>query len=443
MKLLAPLLAPLLLFCAPALADDAETLSPEMPPLLSLREQAKVRNDWLRDRLDTLAPRLMREAGVDMWILVAREYAEDPVLATMFDAETFHARRRTILVLYDPGEGKPVERLTVSRYGLGGLFTPVWTPESQPDQWKRLSEIVAERNPKRIAVNSSAATALADGLSHSQHEALRAALGPFASRIVSSEPLAVAWLETRTMAELAAYPGIVRMAHAIIAEGFSNRVIVPGKTTAKDVVWWYRERIAGLKLQTWFQPSVAIFRKGVAAEMGGDTVIQPGDMLWTDFGITYLALNTDTQHLAYVLRPGEREPPAGLRAGLAAANAVQDAVTSSFREGLSGNDILLEARRKAIAQGLRPTIYSHPIGYHGHAAGAAIGFWDDQNPSPRGDHRLRANTAWSIELSAQVAVPEWSGQVVPFRTEEDAWWDGQRVRWLDGRQREFHIIKPR
>ena len=420
---------------------QAEALSPSLPPMLPLRQQAKLRNAWLAERLDTLVPALMREHGVDMWILVAREYAEDPVVATMLDAESFHARRRTILVFFDPGNGKPVERLTVSRYGLGGLFPPAWTPETQPDQWARLGEIVTARNPKKIAINVSAGTALADGLTHSQHQELRAALGPkFGERIVPAEALAIAWLETRTKAEMAEYPRIVRTAHAIIAEGFSSRVVTPGKTSAADVVWWFRERIAGLKLATWFQPSVSIFRKGSKAELSGDTVIQPGDMLWTDFGITSMVLNTDTQHLAYVLRPGERDAPAGLRAGLAAANAVQDAVTSSFRVGRTGNNVLLDARAKAIASGHSPTIYSHPLGFHGHGAGAAIGFWDDQKPSPRGDHPLRPNTAWSIELSAAHKVPEWDGQVVSFRVEEDAWFDGKTVRYIDGRQTAFHLI---
>ena len=354
--------------------SQSETLSATLPPVLPLREQARLRNTWLAERLDTLVPALMRERGVDMWILVAREYAEDPIVATMLDATSFHARRRTILMFFDPGGGKPVERLTVSRYGLGGLFAPAWNPEAQPDQWKRLGELVAARNPAKIAVNVSAGTALADGLTHSQHEEMRAALTPeYRARIVPAEALAIGWLETRTTSELKSYPQIVRTAHAIISEGFSSQVVTPGKTTAADMVWWFRERIAGLKLATWFQPSVAIFRKGAKGELLGDTVIQPGDMLWTDFGIMYQGLATDTQHLAYVLRPGERDAPPGLRAGLAAANAVQDAVTSSFRIGRSGNDVLLESRAKSIATGMLPTVYSHPLGTHGHGAGAAIG----------------------------------------------------------------------
>ena len=424
-----------------AAPDQSESLSPASPAITPLREQAKTRDAWLAERLETIVPALMREQGVDMWVLVAREYLEDPVVATMLDAESFHARRRTILVFHDPGAGKPVERLTVSRYGLGGLFKPAWTPETQPDQWKRLAEIVAERDPKRIAINVSAASAFADGLTKSQHDELVAALPEtYRPRLVPAGELAIGWLETRSPGEIAAYPGIVRAAHAIIAEGLSGRVIKPGKTTADDVVWWMRERIAELKLRTWFQPSISIFRQGAKGELDGDTVIQPGDMLWTDFGIVHMGLATDTQHLAYVLKPGEIGAPAGLKAGLAGANAVQDALTSSFRTGLTGNDLLVAAREKAIAQGLKPTIYSHPIGTHGHGAGPAIGFWDDQQPGPRGSGKVRPNTAWSIELSNTAAVPEWGGQVVPFRLEEDAFFDGREVRYLDGRLTRFHLI---
>ena len=420
--------------------DDSERLSVATPTLPPLREQARIRDAWLAERLDTLVPALMRENGVDMWIMVAREYLEDPVVATMLDAESFHARRRTILLFFDPGGGKPVERLTVSRYGLGGLFAPAWNPEAEPDQWKRLGALVGERDPKRIAVNVSAASAFADGLTKSQHDAVVAALPErFRTRLVPADELAIGWLETRTPAEIAAYPAIVRTAHAIIAEGFSNKVITPGVTTPGDVVWWFRERMAALGLRPWFQPSVSIFRQG-AKELDGDEVIRPGDLLWTDLGIMHLGLATDTQHLAYVLKPGETDAPAGLKAGLANANRVQDALTSSFATGRSGNELLLAARAKALAQGLEPSIYSHPIGYHGHGAGAAIGFWDDQTPSERGARQLRPNTAWSIELSQTQAVPEWGGQRVTFRTEEDAFFDGRELRYLDGRQKAFHLI---
>lgn len=420
---------------------DVETPAPALPPILPQRARAAVEAAILKERLDTVVPPLMRAAGIDMWVLVAREYFEDPVVATMLDPESLHARRRTILVFFDPGGGRPVERLTVSRYGLGGLFAPAWNPDAEPDQWRALAELIAKRDPRRIAIDTSALTAFADGMTLSQYGQLTAALAPkYRDRIVSGEPLAVGWLETRTAAEMRLYPGIVRIAHALIAEAFSRNVITPGRTTADDVEWWYRQRLADLGLTTWFHPSIGITRRGEQAMLEGDHVIRPGDLLWTDFGITYLRLNTDTQHLAYVLRPGETRAPAGLSAGLADANRVQDALIAAFRTGKSGNAVLAEARATAIAAGLKPTIYSHPLGYHGHGAGPAIGFWDDQNGDERGAAAVHPDTAWSVELSATRTVPEWGGQEVAFRAEDDAYFDGKRLRFLDGRQTALRLI---
>lgn len=423
---------------------ETEQAHPALPPILTLRDRAKVIDAILADRLDTVIPRLMREQKTDMWVLVAREYLEDPVVATMLNADSLRARRRTILVFHDPGEGKPVERLTVSRYGMGGLFKAAWNPDTEPDQWKALAELIAARNPKAIAVNTSSLTAFGDGMTASQSAEMLAALSPeLRTRIVSGEALSVGWLETRTPMEMKLYPGIVRLAHAILAEGFSDATIKPGVTTAADVVWFYRERMARLGIDTWFHPSVGIQRQGAKEMLEGEVVIQKGDLLWCDFGITYLRLNTDTQHLAYVLKDGETQAPAGLRAGLAAANRVQDALLSSFRIGATGNEVLAAARSKALAQGLKPSIYSHPLGYHGHAAGPAIGFWDNQNADPRGSFRVHADTAWSIELSATAPVPEWGGQDVAFRAEEDAFYDGTQVRFLDGRQTALTLIGAR
>lgn len=420
-----------------------QSMSPAMPDILPLRERAQVHDQWLKRRLDTIVPALMRENGIDMWVLVAREYLEDPVVGTMLNATNLRARRRTILMFYDPGGGKPVERIVVSKHGMGDVFKPVWDMEKEPDQWKALARLIAERNPKKIALNTSSLTAFADGMTHSQYTDLMASLTPQQrSKVVSGYPLAIGWLETRSPEEMERYPEIVRVAHAIIGEGFSGKVIKPGVTTNHDLVWWYRQRVNDLGLASWFHPSVEISRRGVKGVLREEaSVIEKGDMLRVDFGIVYLGLNTDTQHVAYVLRDGEREAPAGLKAGLRANNRVQDAVTSEFRVGDTGNQILARARAKAIAQGLKPTIYSHPIGYHGHGAGSAIGQSENQVMIPHGEHRLRPNIAWSIELKAAKAVPEWDGQEVDFKSEEDAFFDGRTVRYIDGRQTEFHLVK--
>jgi Xaa-Pro aminopeptidase len=425
--------------------SETEEAAPALPDILPQRDRVPVIDSIIAERLDMIIPQIMREEGVDLWLLMAREYFEEPVVASMLDAKSMAARRRTILIFFDPCksecDGKPVERLTVSRYGLAGLFEPTWKPEEQPDQWQAVADLIAKRDPKKIAINFSDFTAFGDGMTLSQYRSMMAALpDELETRIVSGETLAIRWLETRTPREMKIYPGILRIAHAIIGEALSREVITPGLTTAEDVQWWYRERLSELGLTPWFHPSIGIQREGADGMLSGNTVIQPGDLLWTDFGITYLRLSTDTQHLAYVLKPGETEVPAGLAQGLANSNRVQDILTANLKVGLTGNQVLAAARKQALAEGLDPSIYTHPIGTHGHGAGSAIGFWDNQNADPRGEYALRPNTAWSIELTSYANVPEWGGQRVDFRTEENAYFDGESVRYIDGRQTAITVI---
>ncbi|MEO0464819.1 MAG: M24 family metallopeptidase [Pseudomonadota bacterium] len=435
---------------APALAKAPDTSdgNPDASPyatILPLRERAEVIDRVLAERLDTVIPQIMRAEGVDLWLLMSREYFEDPVTASMLDGKSMSARRRTILVFHDPCKadcaGKPIERLTVSRYGLAGLFGAAWDPAEQPDQWQAVADIIAERNPAKIAINFSDLTAFGDGMTLSQYRMMSERLSPeLRARIVSGEALSLRWLETRIPSEMEVYPGLVRIAHALIGEALSRKVITPGVTTCADVQWWYRERLAELGLKPWFHPSLGVQREGVEGMLYGETVIEPGDLVWTDLGITYLRLNTDTQHLAYVLKPGETKVPAGLAAGFANSNRVQDILTRNFKVGLTGNQVLAKTRAEAIAAGLDPSIYTHPLGSHGHGAGPSIGFWDKQEPDPRGEFPVRANTVWAIELTSYATVPEWGGQRVDFRTEEDAFFDGENVRYLDGRQRAITVI---
>lgn len=410
-----------------------------------MRERAEVQDRWLEERLEVVAPALMRREGIDMWIVSAREYNEDPVIETMLPATWLAARRRTVLVFFDDGE--TVERLAVARYDVGP-FPRAWDPESQPDQWARVAEIVAERDPGRIAVNRSATFALADGLTETEYRGFLDALPePHRGRVVSGENLAIGWLETRVPAEMDVYPTVVRIARSIIHEGLSLAAITPGVTTTDDLSWWYRDRIRALGLTTWFHPSVSVQRAdapGRSDDFSGRPdleVIQHGDLVWVDFGISYLGLQTDTQQLAYVLHPGETSAPAGLRAGMRAANRVQDLLTNEFATGRTGNEILASALEAARAEGLDATIYTHPIGLHGHGAGPTIGLWDQQGGVPgRGDYPLYANTAHSIELNAVAAVPEWGGKRIRFSLEEDAFFDGETTQYIDPRQDELLLI---
>ena len=448
MRRLTPLLLAVLLavlHAVPATAQDV----PGMPRILSSRDQAAVVDAWLERRLDTVVPMLMRREGVDCWVISAREYNEDPVIRTLIPATWFAARRRTILVFFDRGDR--IERLAVARYSVGKAFEAAWDPAAQPDQWARLAELVAERNPERIAVNVSGTYGHADGLTHSEYEAMQAALTPvYRARVMSGEKLAVGWLETRIPEEMTVYPQIVRIARTIIREGLSDRVIQPGVTTTDDVVWWYRDRIRELRLDTWFHPSVDVQRADAGPRSDdfsaapGPSVIQPGDLLHVDFGITYLRLNTDTQQHAYVLRAGETDAPEGLMKALAVGNRLQDLLTGEFVTGRSGNEILARALAAAKAEGIRPSIYTHPIGYHGHASGPTIGMWDQQGGVPgAGDYPLYPNTAYSIELNATVSIPEWGGQDVRIMLEEDAFFEGTTVRYIDPRQESLYLISGR
>lgn len=419
------------------------------PAILSMKERSEVIDRILEEKIQVVLPEIMRREGIDMWVVISREYNEDPVIKTLLPSTWLAARRRTVLIMYDRGEEEGIESLAVARYDVGKSFKSAWDKEKQPNQWARVAEIIKERNPKKIGINKSTYFGLADGIVATDLEGLYASLERrFTERIVSAEKVAIGWLETRTPSEMAIYPQICRIGHEIIQEAFSDKVIQPGVTTTEDVVWWMRERIRELKLQAWFHPTVDVQR----ADPENDdhlrsfskrpemNVIMPGDLLHCDIGITYLRLNTDQQQHAYVLRPGETEVPDYLRKAFENGNRLQDIFTGNFEEGRTGNKVLKMSREQAIAEGIKPSIYTHPIGYHGHASGTTLGMWDSQGGVPvTGDYPLHINTAYSIELNATVHIKEWNKDI-RIMLEEEAFFDKSGVWYMDGRQTEIMTI---
>lgn len=425
---------------------ERETLYKQILPM---RERSATIDKLLNDKLSNTLPDLMRREGIDMWLLISREYNEDPVLKTMLPSTWLSARRRTILLIVDPGKGKPLERYAVARYQVDTLFKKAWDKEKEPDQWQRLVDLIKQIKPNKIAINKSEHFALADGITATEYLAFKERLGDeFSKRIVSSEKLAIAWLETRTQLEMELYPTIVKIGHAIIAEAYTSGFIQPGVTTTDDIVWWLRDKSRSLALTNWFHPSVSIQRASsekfnhiqAFSKRADAQVIQRGDLLHMDFGINYLRLNTDQQQHAYVLNESETDAPEYLKLALKKANRLQDIFTDLFKVGKSGNQVLKEARDQAIKEGIKPSIYTHPLGYHGHAAGTTLGMWDSQGGVPiQGDYPLHANTAYSIELNAASFVPEW-GKEIRIMLEEDAFFDGDKVTYMDGRQTHFHLV---
>lgn len=419
--------------------------------ILSESERARVVDEILEERFNTLLPELMDQTEIDMWIVISREYNEDPVLKTMLPATWLNARRRTILLFYRNKEKNTIDKLAVARYNVGKSIASAWDKEKEPNQWKRLMQLIEERNPKKIGLNFSRDHNIADGLDKTDYDEFMANLPKaYRSKVISAEQLAVQWIETRTNREMVIYNQLVDITHDIIAEAFSEKVITPGVTTTTEVEWWMRQKVTDLGLETWFHPTVDVQR--TSEELVGhlysfsgrpdDLIIQPGDLLHCDFGITYLRLNTDCQELAYVLKPNEKEAPMFLVNALKDGNRVQDFLTQNMVTGRTGNEILAKSLQEAKDEGLRPAIYTHPLGSYGHSAGTTIGMWDSQGGVMKDDgenYPLNPNTVYAIELNTTVNIPEWKRDI-RIMLEEAGFYGKDGFRYVNGRQTDLLLI---
>jgi hypothetical protein len=454
----------LLVFAATSPAQEIRTYR----PFGTLREQADLQQKWLAQRMDAVLPAVMRKHGVDFWVVPMREYNEDPVFTSIVSPTTFAARRRTIYVFHDKCAARPkpaacdVERIALGGTSQGGVFQAVRStqPAAGPaggqsqrqaelwgdEQWKVLRRVVDERKPKAININVSRTFAFSDGLSAGELEGMRAALGPmWSQKLKRNDAVALDLIATRLPQEEEVFQRMTEVVWGIIDTAFSNVVITPGVTRTQDVVWWMRQKVNDLGLGTWFQPSVEVQRMGVTDEQLGDNpIIQRGDVLHCDFGITAYRLNTDTQHMGYVLRIGETDVPPGIQRALENSNKLQDIVTSEIRPDRTGNEILKASLARMRAEGIDGTVYTHPIGVHGHGAGPLIGLWDYQDGVPgRGDAKVIPSMWFSIELQATTPVPEWNGQRLRSAQEEDVIVDDAgTVRWALKRQTSYWLVRP-
>ena len=414
------------------------------------RERAAVIDDILEERLNTLLPQLMDRSEIDMWVLISREYNEDPILKTMLPATWLNARRRTILVFYRNLEENTIEKLAIARYNVGKNIQSAWDKEKQPDQWEALIDIIKKYDPKKIGLNYSNDFGLADGIVKTDYnDFLNVLPQTYKTKITSAQDLAVGWLETRTAKEMEYYETLVDITHNIIAQMFSNKTITPGITTTDDLVWFLRQKVTDLGLSTWFHPTVDIQRKEEKLEnhivsfsnRPEGKVIQKGDLLHCDFGITYLRLNTDCQQHAYVLKDNETTVPDYLKKAFKDGNHIQDILTSNFKTGNSGNQILLTSLKQGKQEGYRPSIYTHPLGLYGHAAGPTIGMWDSQGGvEGTGDYPLYPNTVYAIELNTTVTIPEWNKDI-RIMLEEAGFWGENGFKYISGRQEQIIPIK--
>ena len=417
--------------------------------ILSLKDRAEFINKLQQERFNNLLPSLMEKTNIDMWVLITREYNEDPIIKTMLPPTWLNARRTTILVFSRDSKTNEFKSVAITRYPFGDNIPSIWDKDKQPNQWKALRDYIVSQDPNKIGINSSSYESLADGLSKYHYDQLYNVLpNKYRNRIVSAEDLAISWIETRTEMEMMVYSQLVEISHAIIREAFSTKVITPGVTSTDDVVWWMREKVIDLGLDTWFHPTVDVQRRDDSDLYAFDNkskfdIIQAGDLLHCDFGISYLTLNTDCQELGYVLKPGETNAPDFLINALKEGNRVQDIFTNNFALGVTGNEILKNSLQEGKAEGLRPSIYTHPLGTYGHSAGTTLGMWDSQGGVPlTGDYPLQYNTAYAIELNTTVYIPEWEKDI-RIMLEVPGFFGKDGFRYINGRQTEFLLVGPK
>jgi Xaa-Pro dipeptidase len=418
---------------------------PAMPKLLTQREQMDAREKWLMKRLGSLLLPMMKRHGVEMWIVVNEEFNSDPVTPHITPPIPI-VGRRDIFIFIDRGER--IERIAMVRYDEERLRNHYRFVMPARDKFgEELKKIVDERNPKTIALNIGGSRGQQSGLSHDSYKFLVESLGAEnEKKFVSAANLLVEFFDTRLPEELEHYRNAVLATDVITRRAFSNEVITPGKTTVGDVRWWMLEQVNKMGLTVWFQPDLRIQRQRAATELTGQflstakesDVIQAGDLLHVDFGLDYMGLSTDWQKHAYVLKPGETDVPAGLKAALKNTNRLQDGLFSIARTGMTGTEVYEKTMADMKRQNIEAMIYSHPIGTHGHGLGPSIDF---RGTIGGGGNKIILGSYMSIELNTSTVVPEWGGQKVTIMAEDDAVMTPTGYQWIRPRQTEFYLIK--
>lgn len=419
-----------------------------LPKLPTVREQLQIRERWLTTRLETMLLPMMRRHKVDMWIVTNEEFHTDPVVPYVAPPIPYQGRR-DFFVFTDRG-GEQVERIAVVRYPEEHLkkFFEVVNPPGR-ETASALRKIVEERRPKAIALNFGGARGATGSLTYDAHKFLAEALGPdYSARFVPAAPLIVEYMDTRLPEELEHYRRAVQITDILTRRAFSNEVITPGRTTVGDVRWWFLQQVNSLGLDVWFQPDIRVQRRSretgktqqFLAVADESVVLERGDVIHIDCGINYLGLSTDWQKMAYILRPGERDAPEGLRRALANTNRLQDALFRHIRAGAYGHEVYDATMADMKREGIEAMIYSHSVGNQGHALGASIDFRRPASGAPA-EPAFREGSYTSIELNTSTPVPEWRGQKVTIMMEDDAYLSAQGMQWFRPRQTSFYLIR--
>jgi len=433
-----------------ALQCSAQSAPSKAPQLLPWSQQIAVREQWLVKRHEMILP-MMRKFGINMWIVVNEEFHDDPLTQYIAPPRPY-AGGRDIFVFIDTGD-KGLRKIAINGYAEENLKQFFESPDDPRAADKVLPELYDQYKPEKIALSYNARRGVQRSLTHDTYNFLAEKMGPDAAQhCVPAADLIEEYLDTRIPEEFATYQQMVQLTDNLTRRALSSEVIKPGKTTVGDVRRWLYDQLWQNRVGTWFQPDLRVQRKGkkndtsrgflaVASE---STVIERGDVLHVDFGITYMGLNTDWQKMAYVLLPGEKEPPAGLKSALKNTNTLQDALTQrAARPGRTAAEVYNQTMDEMKQKGIEAQVYSHPIGNQGHGLGPSIDFRSAQRAEigATAAKPLRKGSYLSVELNTQTAVPEWAGQKVYIMMEDDAYLTDDGYKFFIPRQEAFYLVK--
>ncbi|MBM6617315.1 M24 family metallopeptidase [Bacillus suaedaesalsae] len=411
--------------------------------ILPLKKQEIIRDNFLKERLDSVLKEAMVKADIPMWIVISKEYNEDPVVETLTPCEHDSSRRLSIFVFVLHQEIQQIERYVIGspHPALKNLYTFIWD-RNKETQWQRLKKLVEEKQPSKIGINYSKHIAVADGLTSSLHDTLSEELGSkWVERFVSAEHLVIHWFLKRSKEEMLIYPFLADLTSNLAKTALSNEVIYPGLTTTTEVVDWIRQRVNDLGIKTSFYPTIDIQRQHATIDRLTDTIIMPGDIVHLDFGLDYLGLCTDTQQLAYVLKRGETKPPEGLEAALRQALVFEDIVMGNMTAGRRGNQVFEKSIQDANKSGINAMLYTHPVGRHCHEAGPIIGLFDQQTKIPfKGELEIVSDSAYALEFNVKAYIPEWGHEIYLYLEQPIAVYQNGS-KYLTPRQDYFYLIR--
>jgi len=416
-------------------------ISPELIRARTEREWT-IKADKMRQHLLPL----MRQHEIDLWIILSRENAPDPLVELFggYGITGWYGHRNAYL-FFDPGSGNQLETTAIGTHLSGHLdrFYDTITLYGEEGLKPHLREYVRVRAPRRIAINQSPTISMADGLTAELKTYLLEALGaPYGDRLVASEPLVVDYASTHTPAEDAVEREASEATFAMLRRALSNEVITPGTTTLMDVQYWITSEWKRQAFEFNFPASLDLQRVGgIELDDASDPVIERGDLLHVDFGVRSSGIVADQQKMAYVLRDGETAPPAGLVDAFQVSSRAAAIVLEEMQVGRMGVAIKQAAETRAAATGIDLLVYSHVQGYWVHDAGMwAIFDW----PERYGDHprfTLKDGDWVSLEFAVTVPMPEWADQPVTIMREEDMLITSDAApEYLSGPQTELWVI---